>query len=217
MSETPKVKFFIYLLISAGILLYAAVRLVMFEPRARRLAVYSDTGQIDEGVRRVLIANINAIREIPAEILERFPTIEHVSVRDGADGTVEVRIRHKKIVGLWTDGKNTYPLLENGTRLDTPYPSGARPHGLLLFLGPVPANVDEIIKIVQSYPELVKKVEFLTYVEGRRFNIKLDRGRDVLLPEQNVRNAVDRIKSLGILDKTFGVLDLRDPKRVLAK
>jgi len=49
----------------------------------------------------------------------------------------------------------------------------------------------------------------LEYVEGRRWNIKLSGGGIIMLPENNVQGAVDQIKALGILNKSFNILDLR--------
>ena len=218
MSETPKVKFFIYFFATAAILLYAAVRLITYDSTPVRLSIHSDTGRLDEDVRRFLVQNIGNIREIPSEILERFPIIEHVSVKDNKNGTLEVWIKHKKIIGVWTDGGKFYPLLENGRRLNAPYPDGARiPASFLYFRGHLPENISDITGAVLSDPDLAKKTAYLEYIENRRWNIRLKNGGLILLPEQNVRAAVLQTRLLGVLGKTFDTLDLRDPKRALVK
>ena len=213
-----KVRFFAYLFITVSVLLYAGVRLLGGDTRAARLRIYTDTGQLDEEIRQYLAQNTNNLRDISDEILEKFPTLEHVSVKNNLSGTLEVRARHKKIVGVWTDGKANYPLLENGTYLTTPFPPGFKyARGMLFFRGPMPKDIAPIRAAMWSYPELAQKTEYLEYTESRRWNIKLSGGGIIMLPEQNPAAAVGQIRQLGVLGKKFGVLDLRDPKRVLVK
>ena len=213
-----RLPFFIYLSITLSILTYTAVRLMLSDTAVRRVSIYSDTGRIDEGVRQLIVNNAKNIRNIPATMLESFPNIDNVSVRNNRNGLLEVRIRHKKVVGIWQSGDKFYPLLEDGTRINTPYPARPRvPDTTLFFRGEVPENVGDIIRLVSREPELMRMVGHLEFIENRRWNITLKNGAVIMLPEQNIEGAFGQLRQLGVLGKPFTTLDLRDPGRTLVR
>jgi cell division septal protein FtsQ len=207
--------FLICAFFAGAILIYAAARFVVSDVPPQRLAIYSDTGKIDEEVRLFLEKNAKTPGKIPEELPVRFPNIEHVSIKNHQNGTAEVRIKYKKIVGVWERDGAYYPLLENGTHINAALPK--RPGRGIVFRGVLPDNVGDIILILSGYPDLVKKTDYMEHVEGRRWNITLNGGAVVMLPELNAAAAVGRMKKTGILGKSFRVLDLRDPHRVLVK
>jgi len=191
---------------------------MLSDTAVRRVSIYSDTGRIDEGVRQLIVNNAKNIRNIPATMLESFPNIDNVSVRNNRNGLLEVRIRHKKVVGIWQSGDKFYPLLEDGTRINTPYPARPRvPDTTLFFRGEVPENVGDIIRLVSREPELMRMVGHLEFIENRRWNITLKNGAVIMLPEQNIEGAFGQLRQLGVLGKPFTTLDLRDPGRTLVR
>jgi cell division septal protein FtsQ len=204
-----------YSFITAAILLYAAIRLAIGGSAPTRLEIRSDAKTADRGLAEFIAENGESLRKLPAEIKENFPGIEHASVRDRQNGTLAVKIRHKKIIGIWTDGTAFYPLSESGAPIMTPFAS--KPAAGLVFRGAVPATAASMARIVSANPELAGKAGYLEYIENRRWNIRLANGALVMLPEDNPENAVARIKTSGILKKTFATLDLRDPRRMLVK
>ena len=204
----------LYLIVLAAstgaVLLYAAVRFGMGGPEAGRILIYSDANRAGPEIRRFITENSRKIQNSPGELLTAFPDIERADVKNNQNGTLEVRLKFKKIIGVRQEGSVFYPLLENGERLGRAYPSRDKaPAGLLVFKGPVCGNAAEVSKIVGSWPELAGKTAYLECVENRRWNIKTTGGGTIMLPENGVQNAVYRIKALGILNKSFGVLDLR--------
>jgi hypothetical protein len=210
-----KLPLLIYAAAACAILLYAAARFVIGDAPPARIAVYSDTGKIGADVRQFLVKNAKTPAKIPAGLLGRFPGIEHVSVKNNRNGAAEVRIKYKKVVGVWESGGAFYPLLENGEHIGAAFPE--RPARGIVFRGALPAGVGEIVGILAGEPELVKKIRYLEYVEGRRWNIILVGGATVMLPERNVGDAVRRIRTAGVLGKTFATLDLRVAGRALVK
>ncbi|MDR2268906.1 MAG: cell division protein FtsQ/DivIB [Rickettsiales bacterium] len=205
--------FFIYLFFTSAILAYAAVRFASDDTPAKKIRIYSDTTPIDGAIRDFTAQN--SPQEIAAQILETFPNIENASIKNNRNGIIDVRLKHKKIVGIWQNGNIFYPLLENGTHIKVPFKE--RPKKGLVFRGPVPNDISEIIRLVSSNPDVAKKTDYLEYVENRRWNIKLGGGATIMLPERAPSKAFDRIKSLGIMNKSFNALDLRDEKRALVK
>ncbi|MDR1071603.1 MAG: cell division protein FtsQ/DivIB [Rickettsiales bacterium] len=205
----------IYAAASGAILLYAAARFVVGGAPPTRVVVYSDTGRIGGDVRRFLSKNAKTPAKIPSGLLERFPGIGNVSVRNNLNGAVEVRIKYKRVAGVWESGGSFYPLLENGEHIGAAFPE--RPARGIVFRGALPAGVGEIVRILSGEPELVRHIRYLEYVEGRRWNIILNGGALVMLPERDVGDAVRRIRGAGVLGKTFATMDLRVAGRALVK
>jgi cell division septal protein FtsQ len=218
MFSAAKIKFFAYFFACLTLIIYAGARVLFGDVSAARLRVLSDTGRIEEDVRSFLVKNAGNPRIIRAEILDKFPTIEHASIKNQFNGTLEVRIRHKKIVGIWKNDGKLYPLLENGRHLDAPFQSDHKfGRNILTFKGPMPDDIGYINRAVWLYPELGQKVDHLEYIENRRWNIRLADGGLIMLPEQNALGAIEQIRRLKLAAKSFGVLDLRNSGRMLVK
>ena len=206
-----RLPFFIYLFFTAVILIYAAARLAIDDAPIQKIRILSDAPGVRANMRSLLMQT--RPQDIPSELPARFQDIEHVSVKNNRDGTIDVRIKHKKIVGIWESGGIFYPLLENGSHINAPY--GSRPAGALAFRGNVPPNVAGIAEIISNDKIIAQKTDYLEYVDGRRWNIRLAGGSTIMLPEQNVSGALAKIKTLGLLNKSFDILDLRDDRRAL--
>ena len=210
-----RIPFFFYAAITAMILIYAATRFLTTDVQIKGIRVYSDNGKAPSGIARVIAGNIRSLRKIPGEIAMRFPEIEHVSVRNNHTGTLEIRIRHKKSVGVLKSGDAFYPLLKNGVPVDKAL--AQRPERGVVFQGPLPNDISEIIRIVEGDAALHGQTDYVEYIEGRRWNIRLFGGAVIMMPEIDAPLAAVKIKQFGILDKSFSVLDMRDPRRTLVK
>ena len=199
------------------VLIYAVLRFGLGEIRIKRIATFSNTGNMDADVRRFLVNNIDDPRNLPDKMLARFPEIEHVSIKDNYNGVADVHIVYKKIVAVWQDGNTVYPLLENGAHVDKPYAQGKVPANLLYFKGKVPQGIGGIIRAVNSFSALAKRTDYLEHVEGRRWNIVMQNGGIIMLPEQGIQGAVNQVKTLDVIGKQFQVLDLRGAPRATVK
>jgi cell division protein FtsQ len=196
--------------LTGAVLLYAAVRFAIGSAPPSRASIISDAV-----VPRDLAAFISRHAGEPEALVAAagaFPSIESASAMNRQDGSILVRLSFKKIIASWTDGKNFYPLSESGPIM---MPLPGRPKGLL-FAGRVPPDVADVIAAVNSHGELARMTNYVAH-NGRRWDIFLSNGASILLPEENIATAIDEIRSLGILNKSFQSLDLRDPKRTLVK
>jgi len=218
MPETTKVGFFAYLFATAAILLYAAVRFATTDVKINKVVIYSDTGKVEENVRRFLTENANNPRRIPSETTEKFPVIEFVSVKNNLNGTLDVRLRHRKIIGALQNDDGLYPLFEDGSfAFNAPLPAGQKlPRGLFKFKGAT-KDAGHIGRAMRFYPELAEKTDYLERIENRRWNVRLLNDAVIMLPEQDAAAAIEQIRRLGMAGKSFRVLDLRDPRRMLVK
>jgi cell division septal protein FtsQ len=208
-----RLPFFALIFFSAAILAYAAARFMIGGKPAARIRIYSNGTAVGDETRTFLIQNANNLQKIPTDMLQLFPDVEHVSLRDNQNGVIDAWIKYKKIVGVWQNRDAFYPLLENGAHIPTAF--GARPNNGPMFRGALPKDITEIIRVISAHPDVARRLDYLEYIEGRRWNLKLANGATIMLPEQNIQSAMDRMKTLGILDRSFDTLDLRDAKRPL--
>ncbi len=80
-------------------------------------------------------------------------------------------------------------------------------------------QADTLVNLLLAKPTLLSELTQAEFVGGRRWNLHLRSGLVVLLPEQGVEQALERLAALqrrhGILQRALKRLDLRDPERLV--
>ena len=138
--------------------------------------------------------------------------------RDIARKSLHIKVHEYAPFCLWKH-KDTWALVsECGTILDqTPN------HSLYAKLPRVqgdnaPRNLKKLYTALYTAPFIQKKVVLCDFISQRRWNIHLDNGVVILLPEKNIKKALARLikllsKRINLLD-TVSRIDLRVPDRV---
>ena len=208
-----RLPFFTLLFFTSAILIYAAVRFLAGGGQADKIRIYSNMGSASGDIHAFLAQNAGKLQQIPSLAVQMFPNIEHISVRDNQNGTIDIGIKYKKIVGIWQNEDKFYPLLENGAHLPAPFLE--KPKQGLVFRGALPNDITQIIGLISDNPDIGRRIDYMEYVDGRRWNIRLLNGATIMMPERNMPRAMAKIRTLGILDRPFDMLDLRDDRRAL--
>ena len=88
----------------------------------------------------------------------------------------------------------------------------------MVFRGNVPNDITEITNTAHN---LVEKLDYLEYIEDRRWNLYTTDGITVMLPEKDPSAAIASLmildKNHKILSKDINVIDMRDDARILVK
>lgn len=144
------------------------------------------------------------------------PGVRHSAVRRRPDGNLIIRAELYQAVALWTDGDSFYPLSADGTIVNKP--SDIRAPGTILFQGKLPGDIDKITRAAQN---LAGDVDYLEWIENRRWNLHTTGGINVMLPERDPISAIGTLvvlnKNHQILSKDINTLDMRDSARILVK
>lgn len=144
------------------------------------------------------------------------PGVRHSAVRRRPDGNLVIRAELYQAVALWTDDTGFYPLSADGTIVNKP--SAIRAPGTILFRGKLPDNIDDITRAAQN---LAGDVDYLEWIENRRWNLHTTGGITVMLPEGDPITAIGTLGVLNqnyqILSKDIHTLDMRDSARILVK
>lgn len=94
--------------------------------------------------------------------------------------------------------------------------------GLRVVVGDdAPAHFARLFEVLSAEPDLAPKVTAAVRVGGRRWNLQLDSGITVLLPETGIAEAWARLAKLAkegaLLDRDIARIDLRSPDRMIVR
>ncbi len=157
----------------------------------------------------VNLANMNAR-------IGAIPGVRESAVRRLPNGNLVIKASFYHAVALWTDGENYFPLSADGTIVNQPQQT--RDEGNVVFRGTVPDDISEITKAAHN---LVGELDYMEWIEDRRWNLVTLGGITVMLPESNPIAAMGSLLSLNhnhnLLNKDIKIIDMRDEARILIK
>lgn len=133
--------------------------------------------------------------------------------------SISVSIVEKLPFALWESGRGLYVVERSGAPIARAKPADYR--HLPLFLGDAPVGGADLADAIASHPALVARVRAMQRVSGRRWNLLLDGGVVVKLPEQNWAKQIDVLEKLivekGVLERNISEIDLRSPDNYFFK
>ncbi|HWK46012.1 MAG TPA: cell division protein FtsQ/DivIB [Stellaceae bacterium] len=152
--------------------------------------------------------------------LETLPWVRSASVERRLPGTLYVRLVERHPLALWQrHGKivliDAEGVVVTTERLD-------RYANLLLVVGDgAQTNAQALLTVLATQPDLQHRIAAAVWVGERRWNLKLDNGIDVELPEGDISNAwaqlADLDRSHGLLDRNIQKVDLRLNDRLVVR
>lgn len=156
----------------------------------------------------------------PEEARERIvklPWVESATVRKIYPATIEVNLTERKAFALWQD-KDGIQVIERDGKVIAPY-EGGRFAALPLVVGEGAASRAELfIAGMARFPGIASRVKGYVRVGDRRWDLKLDNGVTVKLPEKGELAAIQRLEALqvtdGILDRDVVAIDMRLDDRI---
>ncbi|QRI65929.1 cell division protein FtsQ/DivIB [Shinella sp. PSBB067] len=151
------------------------------------------------------------VKEARAKLTE-LPWVQDVSVRKVYPGTIEIALKEREAFAIWQHG-NDLSLIEKSGSVIAPLRDN-KFSTLPLFVGrdaetAAAGFADEF----DNWPEIKARVKAYIRVAGRRWDLRLDNGIVVKLPEHNVPRAMDMLATLeaqeGLLERDIAAVDLR--------
>ena len=144
------------------------------------------------------------------------PGVKNSAVRRLPNGNLVIHVSFHHFVASWTDGENYFPLSDDGTIANKPSPE--RPTSAVLFRGPVP---DNITKITNAANDMLADIDYIEWIENRRWDIHTNGGIVIKLPEDDFAYAIASLitinKNHNIFGRDISVIDMRDPARILVR
>ena len=152
--------------------------------------------------------------------LEALPWIALATVERRLPDTLFIAVEEREPLALWQrdgeivliDSAGTViadPAVELFAHLPMVVGDGANDHAASL------------IEMLDQAPDLASRVKAAVWVGARRWNVRLDNGVDVRLPEENGAAAWIELAGLqrehGLIDRDLTAIDLRQPDRLIVR
>lgn len=154
------------------------------------------------------------------ERLRTLPWVREATVERRLPDLIYVTLEERQAMALWQLEGALSVIDQEGQVIP-----GARPEdfaGLPLIVGPGAAEAAEaLFVLLATDPELARQVTAAVRVGERRWNLRMEPGVDVRLPEEGAVEAWQRLGRLdreqGLLSRDLVVIDLRQPDRLLVR
>lgn len=150
--------------------------------------------------------------------LERIPWVEKATVERRLPSTIVVNIEERAPVAVWQNQGKISLVDAKGQVVTNEDLSQFRYLPRIVGSG-APAAADALLAELRKRPELADKVNASVRVGDRRWNLHLNSGTDVLLPEGHEAAAMDRLVELQkddqVLDRPLVAIDMRLPDRLV--
>ncbi|WP_275783490.1 cell division protein FtsQ/DivIB [Pararhizobium gei] len=161
-----------------------------------------------DGTTSLVALDIDAARKLISEM----PWVEDVAVRKVYPGTIEVNLKERKAFGIWQHGADL-SLIEASGSVIAPLRDNKFAE-LPLFVGrDAETAAAEFHQRFSQWPEIAKRVKAYVRVAGRRWDLMLDNGITIKLPEHDLERAMQVLSTMEegqqLLDRDIAAVDLR--------
>jgi cell division protein FtsQ len=154
------------------------------------------------------------------ERLSALPWVERAVVRKFYPSTLSVEITERKPFALWQRDGNIVVIDRGGTAI-VPLEEGRFAKLPLMVGGGANQTAPDLLADLLAEPEIVAQMRAAVLVAGRRWDLHLDHGVTVKLPEKDVRRALATLVRLDaeerLLARDVVVIDMRLPDRVTVR
>lgn len=154
------------------------------------------------------------------ERIAQLPWVETVAVRKVYPHTLEVRIDERKAFALWQQGSQV-SVIERSGRVIVPFSGGKQAMLPLIIGNGAPEHAPDLLARIGRYPELAARVKGYVRVGERRWDLKLENGITVKLPEDGEDEAIASLVRMdrenGLLTRDILAVDMRLPSRLVVE
>ncbi len=152
--------------------------------------------------------------------LEQIAWVETAQVERRLPGTIIVRITERRAFAVWQRDGRFSVIDREGRVMATERLEAFGPLPLVVGVG-ADRVAAPMIDLLRSAPEIADRVQAIIRVSERRWNLRLQNGADILLPEGHEEAAITRLAELQardrLLDRPLAALDMRLPDRLVVR
>ena len=152
--------------------------------------------------------------------LERIAWVEAAHVERRLPGTILVRITERRAFAVWQRDGRFSVIDREGRVMATERLEAFGPLPLVVGAG-AERVAAPMIDLLRGAPEIADRVQAIIRVSERRWNLRLQNGADILLPEGHEEAAITRLAELQardrLLDRPLAAVDMRLPDRLVVR
>ncbi|GIL39786.1 cell division protein FtsQ/DivIB [Roseiterribacter gracilis] len=193
-----------------------------------RVQVVTVEGRVETDAQEILravgVARGDAILgfnpDTARRTIEQIPWVSSATVSRRLPDTVHVMITERRPIALWQNSGKLTLIDRDGTDLGVPASGLDEFRDLPLVVGPdAPRHTQAMLDALKAVPDLAKRVSAMVRVGARRWDLRLDNGVDVKLPEEDVAAALKQVANAAanekLLDRDVRTVDLRLPGKMV--
>ena len=158
--------------------------------------------------------------EAARQRIATLPWVEAAAVRKIYPHTLEVHVEEREPFALWQQG-DTLSVIERSGEVIAPFSGGKQALLPLIVGGGAPAKAPEFLDKIKRYPELAARVKGYIRIGERRWDLKLENGITVKLPEDDEDQAIAELVKLdhdnGLLTRDIATVDMRLSDRLVVE
>lgn len=183
----------------------------------------SETSEVDV-LERLSIGEFRSIVVFDVESakkrVEDLPWVKEATIRKLYPDTLQVAILEKKPFAIWQHEGRFSLVDQNGKVIADRI--GERYATLPVVVGEGAAKrADDFVALIDGFPSLKPMIRAGILVAGRRWNVMLTNGVEILLPELDPGSALTQVVALDdghhILSRDIAAIDLRLPNRLVVR
>ncbi len=147
--------------------------------------------------------------------VEQLGWVRSAAVSRLLPDTIHVSVRERAPAAVWQLSGNLHLIDETGAVIREVNAFEYADLPLIVGAG-APGAASEMLKVLNTEPEMQRRVSALIRVSDRRWNLKTKSGAEVKFPERGVSEAMHYLARLqdetGLLDENLEYVDLRNPE-----
>ena len=155
---------------------------------------------------------------ILAKSLEIDPWIKNISIKRKLPDTLIINIEEYLPFAIWKTNGNIHLIDEEGKIISISDKEKSKFLHLIVVAGEDSKNnIDSLFNMLSSNPTSFSRIKSAIFVGKRRWNLELDNGIIIKMPEKNIINAWDKLdKILSINGSEIGIksIDLRNSDKI---
>lgn len=152
--------------------------------------------------------------------IESLDWVQSVRVRRLWPSTIEVQVQRRQAYARWQEDGEVAVIDVNGERLLAERAADHVELPLVVGRGAGPA-AQPLLVALEELPQVRTRLKALVRVADRRWNLELNSGTTVALPEQGAPVALAQLEGLQarhrLLDRPLALLDMRTPGRLAVR
>ena len=192
------------------------------------VATISVSGRVETD-RQTLVEAIGVRRNDPIlavdiqEVLERVRAIgwvEDAVIERRLPDRLHIQLRERKAAAIWQNRGNLVLIDIDGNVIGAEGLNRYK-HLKVVVGTDASSKVADLLDLVAAEPMLEDRIVAAVWVAGRRWNLRLENGIDVRLPEDDPVKALQRLAQLErdhrVLERDLAAIDLRQSDRLIVR
>lgn len=152
--------------------------------------------------------------------LEAISTVHHASVERVFPDTLKVTLQERQPVAIWQYKQQLQLVDAEGKVLEGEDPK-SYPKLMVVVGEGAPSHAKALMDALAKQPEIEKNVAAAVRIGDRRWNLKMNGGVSVMLPEDGEADALQKLVKMqqeqSILQKSITAIDMRLQERIFIK